>query len=101
MYRKGIALSLPKNAYIMKTIKLVLILTLIFIIFFAGCIVNVTVNDPAIPSDQPSLIKLIAASILGIYEVVVRIIPSVGDYSVVSWIIKVLKKFSDTLNNTK
>jgi hypothetical protein len=85
----------------MKTLKLFLILTAIFLLFFAGCVISVTVNDPVIPSDQPSLIKLIAVGLLGVYEVVVRLVPSVGDYSAVSWIIKALKKISDTLNITK
>jgi hypothetical protein len=85
----------------MRTIKLALILTLIFFLFFAGCVISVTVNDPVIPADQPSLIKLIAVGILGVYEVIVRLVPSVGDYSVVSWVIKILKKVSDTLNVTK
>ncbi len=91
----------------MKTIKLILILLGIFLLFFAGCIVNI-VGDPAagrdainrVSTDTP-LIKLIAAGVIGIYEIVVRIVPSVGDYSVVSWIIKILKKVSDTLNITK
>ncbi len=85
----------------MKTLKLILIMIGIFLLFFAGCIVSVTVNNPVIPTDQPSLIKLIAVGILGVYEVVVRLVPSVGDYSVVSWTIKFLKKISDTLNITK
>jgi hypothetical protein len=51
---------------IMKTLKLIVILTLTFILFFAGCVISITINDPVIPSDQPSLIKLIAFSILGI-----------------------------------
>jgi hypothetical protein len=54
--------------------------------------------NPAAP-DQPSIVKLISIAVLGVYEVVVRLVPSVGDYSVVSWIIKALKKVSDTLNN--
>ena len=85
----------------MRTFKLALILTLIIILFFAGCVISITLNDPVIPSDQPSLIKLIAVGILGVYEVIVRLVPSVGDYSVVSWIIKALKRVSDTLNITK
>ena len=85
----------------MRTFKLALILTLIFILFFAGCVISITLNDPVIPADQPSLIKLIAVGILGVYEIIVRIVPSVGDYSAVSWFIKVLKKVSDTLNVTK
>jgi hypothetical protein len=85
----------------MRTLKLVLILTLIFILFFAGCVISITVNDPVIPADQPSLIKLISVGIIGVYEIIVRLVPSVGDYSVVSWFIKFLKKISDTLNITK
>ena len=85
----------------MKTFKLILILIGIFLLFFAGCVISVTVNNPIIPNDQPSLIKLIAVGILGVYEIIVRIVPSVGDYSVVSWFIKFLKKVSDTLNITK
>jgi len=43
----------------------------------------------------------VALALLGIYEVVVRLVPSVGDYSAVSWVIRFLKKISDTLNVTK
>jgi hypothetical protein len=43
-------------------------------------------------------VKLISVALIAIYEVVVRVIPSVGDYSMLSWIIKALKKVSDTLN---
>ena len=92
----------------MKTVKLLLILLGIFLLFFAGCVVNI-IGDPAVgadainrvSTDAPSLIKLIAAGVLGVYEIVVRLVPSVADYSVVSWIIKFLKKVSDTLNITK
>jgi hypothetical protein len=49
-------------------------------------------------TDQPSVVKLAALALLAVYEVVVRVIPSVGDYSVVSWLIGILKKISDTLN---
>jgi hypothetical protein len=93
----------------MKTFYIILVCIFCFLLFFNGCIVNI-VGDPAaaasdainrVSTDQPSLVKLIAVSVLGIYEVIVRLIPSVGDYSVVSWIIKFLKKISDTLNITK
>jgi hypothetical protein len=42
-----------------------------------------------------------ASGSLQVYEVEVRVVPSVGDYSAVSWIIRILKKVSDTLNVTK
>ena len=48
-----------------------------------------------------STIQLISLALLGIYEVVVRAVPSVGNYSVVSWFIKALKIVSDKLNNSK
>ena len=82
----------------MKTIKLYILAIITFLIFFAGCMVNISVDNNTIVPDEPSMIKLISAAVLGVYEVVVRVIPSVGDYSVVSWIIKWLKKVSDTLN---
>ena len=82
-----------------------MILTGIFLLFFAGCVVNIIGADPAAATaaaaSEPSLIKLITVGILGVYEVVVLIVPTLGDYSVVSWIIKFLKKVSDTLNITK
>jgi hypothetical protein len=83
----------------MKTIKLYIIAIITFLLFFSGCIVTIIGDvNPAAP-DQPSIVKLISIAVLGVYEVVVRLVPSVGDYSVVSWIIKALKKVSDTLNN--
>ena len=93
----------------MKTIKLIILALITFLLFFSGCIVNIIGDVPAgadainrvSTAADPSLIKLIAGALLGLYEVVVRIVPSVGDYSIVSWLIKALKKVSDTLNITK
>jgi len=85
----------------MKTIKLYIIAILTFLLFFAGCMVTISVNNNTIVPEEPSMIKLISIAVLSVYEVVVRVIPSVGDYSVVSWIIKALKKISDTLNVKK
>ena len=96
----------------MKTIKLIILALITFLLFFSGCIVNIISDNPAgtvainrvsaaASAVDPSLFKLLAGAVLGIYEVVVRIVPSVGDYSIVSWIIKALKKVSDTLNITK
>jgi hypothetical protein len=88
----------------MRTIILIFTLLIAFLLFFNGCIVNI-IGDPAAAaataSDPPSVVKLAALALLAVYEVVVRIVPSVGDYSAVSWIIKLLKKVSDTLNVTK
>ncbi len=97
--------------FIMKTLYIILAGILVFLLFFGGCIVNIIGGDPAatagrdainrVSTDPPSTLKLIALAALAVYEAVVRIVPSVGDYSAVSWIVKFLKKVSDTLNITK
>jgi len=67
-------------------------------LFFSGCIVTIIGDvNPTVP-DTPSVAKMVTAVVIAVYEVVVRIIPTVGDYSVVSWIIRALKKVSETLN---
>ncbi len=92
----------------MKTLYIILAGILVFLLFFGGCIVNIIGDSSAstdainrVSADPPSTIKLIALAALAVYEAVVRIVPSVGDYSAVSWIIKILKKASDSLNITK
>ena len=85
----------------MKTIKLILLAVITFLLFFAGCMVNIAVDQSTVVPDEPSMLKLIAVAVLGIYEIIVRIVPSAGDYSVVSWMIKWLKKFSDSMNVMK
>lgn len=45
-----------------------------------------------------SLISKIAIALLALYEVIVRIIPSVADLSLISWFIRFLKWLSDGLN---
>jgi hypothetical protein len=85
----------------MKTLKLFIILTFLFLLFFSGCVLSVTINQTNTDIQDPSLLKLNAAGILGIYEIVVRIVPSVKDYSVVSFAINLLKKLSDSLNIKK
>ena len=85
----------------MKKIKIYILAILTFLLFFAGCIVSISVDNNTIAPAEPSMLKLISIAILSLYEVVVRVIPSVGDYSAVSWVIRFLKKISDTLNVTK
>jgi hypothetical protein len=94
----------------MKKIYIILGLIFCFLLFFNGCIINI-VGDPAAAGTDainrvstvadPSTLKLVALALLAVYEVVVLIVPSVGDYSIVSWVIKLLKRVSDTLNVTK
>jgi PBP1b-binding outer membrane lipoprotein LpoB len=82
----------------MKKLKIYILAIATFLLFFAGCIVNIGVDQSVTVPDQPSLVKLISVALLSAYEVVIRLIPTVGDYSAVSWIIKILKRVSDTLN---
>ena len=87
----------------MKTFTLIAVSILVFLLFFAGCMVQIVSTAPAaaaVPSASSTL-QLISLALLGIYEVVVRAVPSVGNYSVVSWLITALKIVSDKLNATK
>jgi PBP1b-binding outer membrane lipoprotein LpoB len=87
----------------MRTITLFVVSILVFLLFFAGCIVQIVGTAPAAAAAPatPSTLQLISLAILGIYEVVVRAVPSVGNYSVVSWLITALKFVSDKLNNSR
>ncbi len=88
----------------MKTFYIILACILCFLLFFNGCIINIIGDSTAAATAsaaESSTVKLVALALLAVYEAVVRIVPSVGDYSVVSWVIKLLKKVSDTLNVTK
>lgn len=82
----------------MKTFYIILAALFCFLLFFNGCIVTV-VGDVTVPaSTTPGIFKIISLALVAIYEAVVRIYHTAGDYSAVSWIIKILKKVSDTLN---
>ncbi len=92
----------------MKTLYIILAGILVFLLFFGGCIVNIIGDSSAgtdainrVSTGEPSAVKLVALALLAVYEAVVRIVPSVGDYSAVSWVIRLLRKVSDTLNVTK
>jgi len=82
----------------MKTLKLIIAALLLFLLFFNGCIIAITGDVTAPVGTDPSMFKLVSLALLAVYEVVVRAVPSVADYSVVSWVIGLLKKISDTLN---
>jgi PBP1b-binding outer membrane lipoprotein LpoB len=93
----------------MRTLTLIFVSILVFCLFFAGCIVQIVstapgtdvINSVSTAAAAPSTLQLISLAVLGIYEVVVRAMPSVGNYSVVSWFITALKFVSDKLNATK
>jgi len=82
----------------MKTIKLIIAGLVIFLLFFNGCIIAITGDVTSPAAADPSMFKLVSLALLAVYEVVVRAVPSVADYSLVSWVIGILKKISDTLN---
>jgi hypothetical protein len=44
---------------------------------------------------------IVVAIIVGVYEVLVRAIPTVGNHSIIAKIIEILKWMSDTFNNNK
>jgi len=85
----------------MKTFLLYFISFLVFLTFFSGCIVTIIGDVPVSAVPSFSIIQIVSASIVTIYELVVRIVPTVGNYSVVGFIINILKKLSDTLNVEK
>lgn len=93
----------------MRTLTLFVVSILVFLLFFAGCVVQIVgsapgtaaINHVSSAATATSTLQLISMAILGIYEVVVRVVPSVGNYSVVSWLITALKFVSDKLNVTK
>ena len=85
----------------MKTLKLIIAALLLFLLFFNGCIVQIVDVQPSSATSAPSTLQLISLAVLGVYEVVVRVVPSVGNYSIVSWLINFLKLVSDKLNVTK
>lgn len=88
----------------MKTFYIVLAALLCFLLFFNGCIVNIVGDSTAAAAAAAtapaaaSTVKLVSLALLAVYEVFVRVVPSIGDYSAVSWIIGILKKISDALN---
>lgn len=45
--------------------------------------------------------QLIVAVIIGVYEVLARVFPTIGDITILGNIIKLLKLLSDNLNRTK
>jgi len=50
---------------------------------------------------EPISLKLIIAIVLGIYEVLARLIPTVGQWSLLGWIIKLLYWISENLDKRK
>ena len=61
-----------------------------------------SVSFTAVDTEPFSLtLPLILALVAGIYEVVIRLIPTVGQYALIGKIIDILKWLSDFLNRKK
>ena len=43
----------------------------------------------------------IIAALLGLYELIVRLVPTIGNYAITNYIVKFLSWLNDTLNNKK
>lgn len=48
-----------------------------------------------------NIIQTVILIVIGVYEVISRIIPTIGDWTIAGNIIKFLKMISDFLNNIK
>ncbi len=68
----------------MKTFCIILTCILCFLIFFSACIVNIIWASPEVCVSEPSILKLRGSCSFGGHETGVRVVPSLGDYSLVS-----------------
>jgi len=73
----------------------------IFLLFFAGCITFISVGQSSPQSQDYTVVNLIIGGILTVYEIVVRVVPSAKDYSILSFGINLLRKISNSMNNIK
>lgn len=71
----------------MKTFYNILAAQFCFYYVFNSCIVNIAgdiIASATAAAADPSMIRLVSLALLAMYEVVVLVVPSIGDYSVVS-----------------
>ena len=86
----------------MKRFIFYLIGIMTFMLFFSGCIVNIVGDASLTPGlTAGSILQIVAGSVVTLYELIVRIVPTVANYSVIGFVIDVLKKLSDFLNVSK
>jgi len=84
-------------AYYQNLLKMKKYIFLLLMVALAAC-QNTTVIDG---EPKLGLVALIVALIAGIYEVIARVIPTVGNYSWLAKIIDILVWISDFLNRRK
>lgn len=73
----------------MKTIKPVLLcffLSLLSVVFLAATAAAQVVTEPSAAPLLPDNIKLILAVLVGLYEVCARLIPTVKNVSILTWL---------------
>lgn len=87
-----------KNDYIftLKLKKMIPIITLFLSVWFSTLSIVLSIALPAKIS-----ISFILALLVGLYELAVRLVPTVGNYSLVNKIIDILKWLSEFLNRKK
>lgn len=85
----------------MKKLIVLIVFAVLCLIGIAMIMMGCSTLKGAIPVDGSSVLYLIVLAVLSIYEVIARLIPTVADISLISWIIKFLKWLSDALNNRK
>jgi len=73
----------------------------IIALFVCFVLMSFRQGDPGDPGAIHVTWHLIVALLAGVYEVIVRIIPSVGNYSWIAKIIQILTWISDFLNRKK
>lgn len=80
-------------------LSLLIFVGLIIVTLLCAChTANLTLTGSG---NDPSTLKLILLALLALYEVIVRLIPTVSNLSIVGWVIKFLKWLSDALNREK
>lgn len=85
----------------MKKIFFILFLELVCIFLLIACS---SISIPGLNSagsGDPSIWSFVLALVLALYEIIIRLVPTVGNYSFVHTIIRFLKWISDNLNNKK
>jgi hypothetical protein len=80
--------------------KLALVALVVMLVIIAIILTSCSAIGQIIPGtgDTPGFIKTVVIALLALYEVIVRIIPTVSSLSVIGWIIRFLKWLSDSLD---
>jgi hypothetical protein len=71
----------------------------LIVLFFTGACKS-TISLDGIETSKLAPVSIIGMA-LGLYELIVRFWPTVANYSIVAFAIKILKALSDLLNNQK